>query len=529
MIKKLKQLDKWLDSHLILMGGLLLMLILRIPNLFEPYWYGDEGIYLTVGNGLKQGLKLYSQIIDHKTPIIYYLAMVPNQLWFRVLNIAWMTVTTILFYHLARRILKSQLALTVAMVGFVLFTTLPWLEGNIPNGELFVMGFVLAGSYFLSLTKVFNDFFQLKSRLNFDHDYRWLFAAGVFFGLGILTKVPALFDLAAFASIFWFAVFNQLDFPVSSKKLQTAARHLPYLVNRALIVLYGVITPILISIVYFISRGSGKEYLEFGFLYNFRYAGSWQLNLHPNWLNTLFTFPAKVGLVSLIMIGMSVAHKKFSNAFKFIMAWLLFALFATLLSNRPYPHYFIQTVPPLALLAGYLIKQLQQKYSSARLKLNKLELSLSLLSVVVFGAILILLNVGLYPTVSYYLRFLKLGTGQISETEYFQEFDQYMTDNLKASHIIREAGVDSIFIWGTNPMLYAESGTRPSGRFTVSFHIKDFNAFQETIEAVKADQPEFIIIMDNEKTAFPELRSYVYSNYIINSNFDHFEMWKKKP
>ena len=47
-------------------------------------------IYLTVGEGINQGKILYKDIVDHKTPVIYYLARVPNQLSFRLLLTAWM-------------------------------------------------------------------------------------------------------------------------------------------------------------------------------------------------------------------------------------------------------------------------------------------------------------------------------------------------------------------------------------------------------------------------------------------------------
>jgi len=55
MLRLTKKFDRWLDSHLWLLIALLLLLILRIPNFFEPYWYGDEAIYLSLGNALNKG------------------------------------------------------------------------------------------------------------------------------------------------------------------------------------------------------------------------------------------------------------------------------------------------------------------------------------------------------------------------------------------------------------------------------------------------------------------------------------------
>ena len=168
MFSLIKRFDKWLDTHIPLLLLLTLMLLLRIPNLFEPYWYGDEGIYLTIGNALKDGQHLYADIIDHKTPIIYFLAMVPDQRLFRLLNIFWMLVTTIFFHHLAKKLIKPKKYAVLASLIFILLTTLPRLEGNIPNGELFVMGFIMLGSFLLSKTRLFDNFFAENKETNLD-------------------------------------------------------------------------------------------------------------------------------------------------------------------------------------------------------------------------------------------------------------------------------------------------------------------------------------------------------------------------
>ncbi len=78
----LKKIDIFLDKQTGLFLNLFLLVILRIPNFFEPYWYGDEAIYLSVGNALNKGGLLYTTIIDHKTPLIYQFARVPNQFIF---------------------------------------------------------------------------------------------------------------------------------------------------------------------------------------------------------------------------------------------------------------------------------------------------------------------------------------------------------------------------------------------------------------------------------------------------------------
>mgnify|MGYP003965407947 FL=1 len=271
MLHLAKKFDRWLHSHLILLLALVLLLALRIPNFFEPYWYGDEGIYLTIGNAIRNGEKLYTDIVDHKTPIIYFLAAVPNQLSFRLLTLVWMMTSTIAFYGVALKLLKKKLPTAISTFIFVFLTSVPWLEGNIPNGELFVMGFVLVGAWIMLKTKVLEYFFNQKKEFSGVQNRFKLYIVGVLFGLAILTKIPGLFDVVAWLAAFWFMLTNQIDLLFNSKSrlqwfqlLKKTSYHLFWLV-------LGMVTPILGSIIYFTAVGSGQDYLQFGLLYNFHY------------------------------------------------------------------------------------------------------------------------------------------------------------------------------------------------------------------------------------------------------------------
>jgi hypothetical protein len=51
----------------------LIFFLLRLPSLFEPYWYGDEGIYQALGLGINNGRILYRDIFDNKPPFLYVL------------------------------------------------------------------------------------------------------------------------------------------------------------------------------------------------------------------------------------------------------------------------------------------------------------------------------------------------------------------------------------------------------------------------------------------------------------------------
>lgn len=520
MKKKILEIDHFLERHIFLALLLLCIAILRIPNFFEPYWYGDEGIYLTLGQAMRRGIRLYSEIIDHKTPLIYFFAMVKSQLGFRALNLVWMLATTTSFYIIVKKLLTSKAAQIVALVLFGIFTTIPMFEGNIPNGELFVMGFALTGLAVLLHTPFGKLFLSEKhTKKKLQHKPKLYVLSGALFSLGILTKVPGLFDAVAAMSIVYLVGLWELK----PKLAKNVTQHLISLAQKLFpVVLWfsvGVVVPIILSALYFILRGSGQAYLDFGLLYNFRYAGSWTLPFENPLLLFLFTLPGKVVVLAIALIAVSFLQNK---KLQFGILWMLLTLVASTLSNRPYAHYFLQVIPAAAMIVALFVDQLFAN------KLLLPNISLSAVSIALFVATLFLLQVWTYPTVSYYSNFIRYATGSLPQSEYYMSFDRLMNDNYKAARRIRAENPERIFIWGTNPMLYALSGASPTGRFTVSFHIKDFDAYDETIQSVYDHEPPFVVMMHNETYTFNRLEAYLAEHYIQSMEYDNFDLWIRK-
>jgi hypothetical protein len=544
--QRVLKLDRFLDYHAPLLFLLLLLFILRLPNYFEPYWYGDEGIYLTIGTALTHGRELYAEIVDHKTPLIYFFAQVSDQLYFRLLLTAWMLLSTVLFYALACRLHGERLSATLATLVFVVFTTLPWFEGNIPNGELFVIGFVLLGGVLMLKSTLFQRFLSTNTiPTTAPKQTHFVFLAGLSFGLAILTKVPGLFDMLAFLSVGFLLLTNSVSFsPTQDRSFKKLALETT---EQVMIVLAGAATAIIASILFFYSRGTLAAYLEYGLLYNFRYAGSFGLPFEHPLLLAAFSLPGK-GIITAGSIFIVVLLRRFLRpVHQFALIWFSLALFASLLSNRPYPHYFLQVVPPLALLLGSIVQQwrnhraqskqpattqptaskLGQAAELSRTYAKVLTLS-GVLALSGFILVLSLLKVGFYPTASYYTNWWNVVTNQQSPAEYRNSFNHLMKDNYDAAPILATAEDKTIFIWGNNPMLYALSKTIPAGRFTVAFHISDFNAYDETMTSITRSKPEYIVTMHDETHDFPALHRYVQLNYIENTSFEHFSIWRRR-
>src|SRR3989304_503504 len=99
------------------------VLVLRIPSFFEPFSYGDEMIYLTLGEGMRQGLTLYKDIYDNKPPLLYLLAaLAGNVFWFKAILAFWNVGSIILFWKLSQALFPNKLKLQ--RTGTVIFAFL---------------------------------------------------------------------------------------------------------------------------------------------------------------------------------------------------------------------------------------------------------------------------------------------------------------------------------------------------------------------------------------------------------------------
>lgn len=492
------KLAAWIERYEFLIMVWLAAILLRLPNIFEPYWYGDEGIYLTVGQALRRGIGLYAGIMDHKTPIIYWLAELAGTLLrFKLLLLVSSLISIGLFYALAQKLFKNTLAKKLAVIAFMLLTVLPRFEGNVVNGELILMPFVLAGVL-------------LWWKVNEKKTPTWqqLFWSGMFFGLAILTKVPAGVDFLAI--LIYLGLFN-----FEESKRNRVKNKLMMIVMLIL----GCITPIGLSLVYFLLKGTGKEYIQYGLLYNLWYIGAWGSPFsHPV---AIFLASLKGRLVLLLgfVIGCWIGRKRLTKGLIFSLLWFGLALFGALLSLRPYPHYLLQLMPPTALLLGYMI---QSKY--------KQKILIGCIFVLALGVVSTL-NFYPYPTRAYYKLFIDYMSGKINEDEYRVAFDSNVPGSYIVAQYIREhTDTDErIFIWGDEPVVYALAQRSPATKYTSAFHVESLNGFEETLAQISAMKPRYIFDSYKKYESFPGLYQLLEMDYVRLKPVNRMEVYRRLP
>lgn len=460
-------------NKLILFLVLLINILLRIPSLFDPVSYGDECIYLTLGQAFRKGLVFYRDIHDNKPPLLYLsAALVNGQLpYLRLLTIAWNSFNVWLIFKIAKKILKSEKAGILAAFLFSIFSLLP--EGKIANGEIFMI-----------MPATLAVFIALQA-LEKKKSYLW-FLSGLMFSLAFLFKVPIAFDFGGFVLAMFIFSKKQL------KNIFTIFKD-----KNFYLILIGFFLPILLSIVYYFLNGAFTPYVRSALLQNIGYLSSWKGNNSELYQRTIIVF----GLTFLFFIW----RKKFNFYFSLFSLMTLFGLYGVFLSERPYPHYLLEITPWISLLIPILIWQR---------KTNQLIVFSFLISLMIAG--IIRFNFWWYPVLPYYQNFFKFVSKKINREEYFNYFGHKVINDYQIAYFLKKHSSknDRIFIWGDGACIYALSRRLPVGRYTVNYHIFDFNGYSETIKAIKQQQPNIIIKLKDELTKFPQLDKILNTYYL---------------
>jgi len=470
---------------------LIFVLILRVPSFFEPYSYGDETIYLTLGEAVRQGVPLYSGVHDNKPPLLYLIAAAAGNLfWFKAILAVWNLVTIFLFWKLASELFpKNKKLEKVSTFIFAIMTTIPLLEGNIANAEIFMIAFTIWA--FLIIFKK-------------DPNFKNIFVSGILFSMAALFKIPAAFELPTIIFL-WIIALKSLRF-----------RDIIRISQKALYLILGFITPIAISFIWYYFQGALSEYITAAYLQNVGYLSSFRPGdvVKPFFVRNA-PLLIRFAVLSAGLIILYWKRNKLSHQFIFITTWLLFTLFAVTLSERPYPHYLIQSVAPVSLLLGILFsrKNIEQVY---------VILPLTLTFFVPFYY-----HFWHYKTLPYYERFIKLSTGNISKEDYLSSFGGEVVRNYAISKTIVSLTKpqDRVFVWGDSSSIYALSRRLPPGKYVAGYHIKDFSSDEETLSILTASMPSLIIMLP-EASFMSGLQTFLNKNYGLIDTINNAQIWK---
>lgn len=476
MQKKIQQLEK---HHLFLFLILFAIVILRFPTLFEPFWYGDEGIFAAVGRNLNLGGVLYQTSWDNKPPMIYltyagiFSVFGVSMLWLRFVAMVAVLATAGTLYEFARITIGKQKALIATLV-FGVMTSLRLIEGNLALTEIFMILPIT-----LAMLVVIYRKFDLLS----------LFLAGILFAIASLYKQVGAFEAAALGIYLFLS--NKSTFEFIKKGIVLSLG-------------FGIVYAVVVS--YFSSKGLLAEYIFGAYTYYRIYLG--ESPRHAAIINIVKYLPilaaagyglyrklkgTKVGIIHLILL------------------WTAFSFLGSYFSGRTYGHYLVQTTPAVALLIASFVKV-------------KLERARVIFAVMFFVPLLYLtsflfsdfLTGGPVNQLKYWQNFISFTTGAKSIDEYNDFFDGNVNTIMSLADFLKtnDGFGKSIYIWGDYPWLYAIADAHNPSRYVTSFHVFGVpNGQSEVASAILAKPPEFIIKPQSSVGYFSELEKLISRQY----------------
>ncbi|MEK7127740.1 MAG: hypothetical protein AAB838_03395 [Patescibacteria group bacterium] len=447
---------------------LLLIFLLRVPSFFEPYWYGDEGIYLAIGQALQHGAVLYRDIWDNKPPLLYLIyAIIPTLLWAKITATA-CVLGTVCF---VKKITKKN----IPALACGILLSIPLLEGTIANAELYFVLPIIIGAYLL-----LRHSGRVQNLL-----------LGICLTAAFLIKVPAIFD---FMGLFlaWFFV---------NKKLK------PFFI---------ISIPVILTLVffsfYFIKNNAFSDFITAVFLQNSSYVA---IDSGPlsKLSNPLFIKGIILLTIALVLVILYL-KKKTTGELLILASWFGFSLYGALLSNRPYPHYLLQIIPPLIILLNYLLENIKKYFLFLLPIIIFLLLTLNMFS----RNIYLLSDLIKRHEIPYYSNFWSYITGQKSWTDYANNFDSRTTTNYEIANYLSG---NNLFVWGDNAFIYVLSNIPPTTKFIQAHHLTtiDKSNYDKIIDQINFKKPKYIVVTRPVRFEFPKLEELIFQKYRLVNIF----------
>jgi 4-amino-4-deoxy-L-arabinose transferase-like glycosyltransferase len=404
-------------------GIILLTVLTRLPALLHPLPIDDEAGYSVIANEIVDGGRPYIDAVDRKPPLLFWtyaavfkVAGKYNWKALHLLSLIWTLATMVGLYAIGKELFDRETGLVAALF-YSVFQ--PWASHkNLAfNGEM-VMNLAIVWAWAIG--------FRRSSS-------KWrpeLLGAGTLLCAGFLLKQPA-----AIAAVPLGIYLLLRNYRISRELTRTQS------IIHAAILTTGFFGALALFAVVLQEQGIFRETFYWTIADHDVPHVFWQKGM----VNTLSFFGACLPLV----IGAIMACRDKSETWTGRAAERT-ALFGLLAAStigaaagaRFYEHYYIQLIPPLALLAAPYYAQLwtgrmQPPYWLLRPPLTYVWLALTIVAF----------------SISHWLTLA--AQGEPLET------GRYLLEH--------SAPNDRIFVWGHKPRIYLDARRRPACRYILSF------------------------------------------------------------
>lgn len=314
---------------------LFLMLFSGSTSPLFPYDYGwDSALFILVGKCLNQGKLLYTDIFDHKGPIIFWIEALGDKLHVTygifAVQVLFMCLTLYLMRCIFKQVLDKNTQLCELII-FLIFLAYPFANGNLT--EEYSLVFILIPLYLAVRRIMQGEVPTVKDFLVY----------GICFGILSFIRLNNAVTIAGIV-LYWMVYLL--------KHRQHKTLVLDLAAGAAGI---GIVTvPI---ILYFGQQGTLGDMLYATFGYNFKYGSNGLKSQLTQLGNPRYLFRQGILYFPLIVSGWIYSKCVENKNLKRLLVFVLISNAISLLYGRGYNHYFMIAVPLTGIAAALLLRE----------------------------------------------------------------------------------------------------------------------------------------------------------------------------
>ena len=409
-------------------GIVLLTVATRLPSLVHSRPIDDEAVYSIVANEIVDGGRPYIDAVERKPPLLFWTyAAVFKTLgkfnWHGLHSVAlvWTLGTMGGLYLIGDQLFEPETGLVAALL-YSIFQ--PWLTyKNLAfNGEM-LMNLPIVWSWAIA-------FKRRSSRLRPE-----LLASGSLLCAGFLLKQPG-----AIAAV-PLGIYLLLPSYRASRRLSQSAS-----IIQVAMLCAGFFGSLAIAIIVLWKQGILDD--------AFYWTIAEQTVPHVFWTNALFRTLAFLGACLPLVIGAALGQRDHAPLWAGVeaervalLALLVASAIGAAAGGRFYPHYYIQLIPPLALLAAPFYTRLLSPNMQPRHCFMRLGVMYSWLALTAVAF-----------SISHWLG--------LASQRAPSEAGQFLLKHSKPE--------ERIFVWGHAPNIYLDSHRRPACRYILTFPLTGY-------------------------------------------------------
>lgn len=480
---KFKQHREMILLAIILVGAF----ALRMFFLSEPF-ERDEGWYGTIAQEILHGGIPYRDAIDQKPPGVFYLYALGMAIFgktteaIRVYTAVYASFTLLTVYWLAKKIAGVSAGLWAGAV-CAIFSSAPLLQASSSNSEVFLVLPLMLSACMLVAGK------ERQSHL-------LLAASGFFAGVAMLIKTVALPYCLVLAG-------GALFHAKGRTNLKTAGKNL-------LIFSLPAVVLALLTMLYFYINGAFAEFIHWNITAPLKYSkggtgvGGPPLQAVLKNLKYELIFPALLSIPAAALL--LLRHKDLPSVLGALL--LPASAVAVLMPGMNFPHYFIQLIPFMSVLAGISLAAVFTKRG-----------------MLFWCAAPLVLALLIYAVQYEYRFYLKFTPQEVSMAKYGATFVQ----SERVAQYLKERTNegDYIFQWGFEPELYFLSGRRTPVPFISSTILANMEdpaaAIRQMIVSLENKRPKYIVVQPEWANwpGYDELTQFVNQYYLYETTVEY--------